>query len=83
MALIVTHYDIKEAYLKAIPTTLHEEIVDDEKRFYTYVQYYIYNEKGGDILFVDSILVYFNPNESLYVQVYDYMINKYPYSKTI
>ena len=46
--------------------------------FFTFVTYYIYTTKGGDILFVDSILVYFDPNESLYTQVYAHMKTIYP-----
>lgn len=83
MALQLDYNGNLNAYLKAVPTTIHEEYVDDVKTFYTLLQYYIYDIKGGNILFVDSMMIQFDPDISIYKQIYTMLNDKFPTAYSI
>lgn len=56
MALQI-NYNGNEAYLKAVPTTINEEIVDNIKKITTYVIYSI--SVGGDFVEPSKFLMMF------------------------
>lgn len=75
MALQVT-YNGNEAYLKAVPTTINEEIVDGVKKITTYVIYSI--SIGGEIVFRDGFEIEIDPDLSVFIQVYNTLKTLYP-----
>ena len=77
MALQI-NYNGNEAYLKAVPTTINEEIVDDIKKITTYIIYSI--SVGGEIIFRDGFEMVFNPDSSVFIQVYNKVKEIYPES---
>lgn len=77
MALQLTYNEIENCYLKAIPTTIQETIVDDIKIFQTFITYEILFQKEGEIIMRDCFLLNFNPNESIFTQMYDNLKKTY------
>ena len=67
-----------EAYLKAVPTTINEEIIDGIKKITTYVIYSI--SVGGEIVFRNGFEIDINPDSSVFVQVYNKVKEIYPES---
>lgn len=78
MALELNYNGQKNCYLKAVPTTITEYFIDDIKHFNTYIIYTIYNYKGGDIIMRDGMEINFNPNLSIFTQIYNRLKEIYP-----
>lgn len=81
MALALTYNGKENCYLKAVPTTINEIYVDEIKTFTTYVIYSISTEIGGEIIFRDGFEIEFNPDSSIYEQVYEHIKTLFPESK--
>lgn len=77
MALALTYNGKENCYLKAVPTTINEIYVDEIKTFTTYVIYSISTEIGGEIIFRDGFEIEFNPEESIFIQCYNYLKSIY------
>lgn len=77
MALELKYGEYESAYLKMVPTTIQEEIIDEQKVFSTFIIYDIKTSKEGEIIFRDSLLISFNPEESIFIQSYNYLKNIY------
>lgn len=75
MALQI-NYNGNEAYLKALPTTINEEIVDNIKKITTYVIYSI--SVGGEIVFRDAFEMEIDPDLSVFTQIYNTLKILYP-----
>lgn len=73
MAFSLTYQGKENCYLKAVPTTISEFYVDNVKTFSTYVIYSISEGKGLDPFFRDGFEMDFNPDSSIYEQVYSQM----------
>lgn len=83
MALQLNYNGQENCYLKAVPTTLSEIYVDEIKTFTTYVIYSISTEMGGEIIFRDGFEIEFNPEQSIFTQIYTYLKEIYNTSSDI
>jgi hypothetical protein len=78
MGLELNYNGQANCYLKAVPTTITEYFIDDVKYFNTYTIYTIYIHKGGEIIMRDGLEINFNPNLSVFTQIYNRLKEIYP-----
>lgn len=74
MALGIT-YNGKEAYLKAIPTTINEYYIDEVKKINTFIIYSIFID--NELVFRDGFEIEINPDLSIFEQTYNYLKENY------
>lgn len=76
MALQLTYNEMENCYLKAVPTTINEEIINGYKKLTTYVIYSI--SVGGEIVFRDGFEMEIDPDLSVFTQIYNTLKILYP-----